>query len=436
MPEKQKINILWYTQDLRTHDQESLFRIIQEDLPFMALYIFDSNLYHEKQWDMRKTGPYRTRFLLETVDDLRQNLEKQNIPFLIRHGKPEDIFRELSGSYEIEKVFCQREWTPEEIETESRIKKVLPLTVWKKSYSQLLINPDSVNRHFEKIPKHFTVFREKLEKNRDFTVREIFVSENLMYDRPVPEAHFNNDKVTLQTLGFDDFAIDLRTAFPFYGGETEAIKRLDSYFFETGKLSRYKETRNGMEGPEYSSKFSPWLANGSLSAVTVYHEVKKYEDLHGSNESTYWLIFELLWRDFFRFVSIEFPDRMFRLNGIGKNRYSFVHDQEAINRWKEGKTESGFVNAHMLELKKTGYMSNRGRQNVSSYFCKTLNQDWRIGAAYFEELLIDYDVHSNYGNWMYVAGVGNDPRNRTFNPEHQAEMYDADKKFRKLWLRN
>ena len=88
----------------------------------------------------------------------------------------------------------------------------------------------------------------------------------------------------------------------------------------------------------------------------------------------------------------------------------------------------------MIELKSTGWMSNRGRQNVASYFAKELELDWRIGAAYFESLLVDYDVHSNYGNWMYVSGVGNDPRDRKFNVQIQAERYDINGKFRKLWL--
>ena len=100
------------------------------------------------------------------------------------------------------------------------------------------------------------------------------------------------------------------------------------------------------------------------------------------------------------------------------------------------KTADDFVNANMIELKKTGWMSNRGRQNVASYFSKNLKQDWRIGAAYFESMLLDYDVHSNYGNWMYVSGVGNDPRDRIFNLERQAQMYDANKQFRNHWLKN
>jgi deoxyribodipyrimidine photo-lyase len=90
----------------------------------------------------------------------------------------------------------------------------------------------------------------------------------------------------------------------------------------------------------------------------------------------------------------------------------------------------------MIELKKTGWMSNRGRQNVASYFAKNLLLDWRIGAAYFESQLIDYDVHSNYGNWMYLSGVGNDPRDRKFNIKTQAENYDGDFIFQNLWLSN
>ena len=86
----------------------------------------------------------------------------------------------------------------------------------------------------------------------------------------------------------------------------------------------------------------------------------------------------------------------------------------------------------MIELSKTGWMSNRGRQNVASYFSKNLLMDWRIGAAYFESQLIDYDVHSNYGNWMYVSGVGNDPRDRKFDVSWQAQKYDSWK-VQKLW---
>ncbi|TCP25914.1 DNA photolyase-like FAD binding protein [Tenacibaculum skagerrakense] len=88
----------------------------------------------------------------------------------------------------------------------------------------------------------------------------------------------------------------------------------------------------------------------------------------------------------------------------------------------------------MIELKETGWMSNRGRQNVASYFAKELQLDWRIGASYFESMLIDYDVHSNYGNWKYVSGVGNDPRDRKFNIQLQADRYDKNGNYQRTWL--
>jgi deoxyribodipyrimidine photo-lyase len=111
------------------------------------------------------------------------------------------------------------------------------------------------------------------------------------------------------------------------------------------------------------------------------------------------------------------------------------HNMYQFYEWIDGKIGVDFIDANMIELKLTGFMSNRGRQNVASYLCNDLKLNWRYGAAYFEQQLIDYDVCSNWGNWAYLAGVGNDPRgNRYFNIEKQAQDYDKDKEYRKLWL--
>lgn len=433
MPEKQKINILWFTKDLRIRDNESLYKIMQEDFPFLAVYIFDEDFFIEKQWGFRKIGQFRAKFLLETVLDLEKNLDHKKIPFLKKFGKTQAIFKQISENFDIQKIFCQKEWTQEEIDTENKIKEVLPNVKWSKSYIQLLLKPDFVKQQLDKIPLLFTTFRQKIEKN--LTIRNEFETENLVYNKSFFDLKLKKDNVTLNLLGFDDFKTNQFSAFSFSGGETEAIKRLCSYFFDTKNLSNYKEVRNGLVGEDYSSKFSSWLANGSLSAVSVYQEIKNYEAEFGGNDSTYWLFFELLWRDFFKYTSMQHRNTIFYQNGILNTEYDFKSDQNVINDWMNGETKSDFINANMLEIKNTGWMSNRGRQNVASYFCKILKQDWRTGAAYFEEMLIDYDVHSNYGNWMYLAGVGNDPRSRTFNAEKQAEQYDADKKFRNLWLK-
>ena len=113
-----------------------------------------------------------------------------------------------------------------------------------------------------------------------------------------------------------------------------------------------------------------------------------------------------------------------------------INNQILFNKWQNAETGNDFIDANMLELKLTGFMSNRGRQNVASYLCNDLKLDWRYGAAYFEQQLIDYDVSSNWGNWAYLAGVGNDPRgNRAFNIEKQANDYDKNKSYRNLWLK-
>ena len=241
---------------------------------------------------------------------------------------------------------------------------------------------------------------------------------------------------SLQALNLEFTPIDKRAAIGFNGGEFEAIKRLNHYFFKSKCISKYKETRHQMVGADYSSKFSAWLAMGCISPRFIYQELKKYETQFEANDSTYWLIFELLWRDYFRFMMKKHQQQFFLLNGIQTPKLeSKAIDLELLQKWINGKTGNDFIDANMIELKLTGFMSNRGRQNVASYFCNELELDWRYGAAYFEQQLIDYDVCSNWGNWAYIAGVGNDPRgNRYFNVEKQADDYDKKRVYRNLWL--
>jgi deoxyribodipyrimidine photo-lyase len=219
------------------------------------------------------------------------------------------------------------------------------------------------------------------------------------------------------------------------GGEDEGLKRLHEYTYGMHGIATYKETRNGLIGDAYSSKFSPWLALGSLSAKNILKTVNDYEQEFGANDSTYWMKFELLWRDFFQWTVKKHGNVCFKAGGIRGVDKKKTNDPDTFDAWRFGETEDTFVNANMKELYLTGFMSNRGRQNVASYLVHDLNQDWRVGAAWFESRLIDYDVASNWGNWMYIAGVGNDPRqDRVFNTKRQADMYDPNGEYQKLWL--
>lgn len=179
-----------------------------------------------------------------------------------------------------------------------------------------------------------------------------------------------------------------QSAFPFKGGETAALLRLKSYLWDTQAVEKYKLTRNGLLGTEYSTKFSPWLTFGCISPRRIFFEIKKYETVRVKNDSTYWVIFELLWRDYFRFIASKYENCIFFSGGLKKIKYKWNEDLEKFQKWSEGKTGVPFVDANMREMLQTGWMSNRGRQNVASFLTKDLKLDWRMGAEWFEYLLV------------------------------------------------
>jgi deoxyribodipyrimidine photo-lyase len=429
---QKKQGLVWFRNDLRVADNASLSNAIKENEKVIAVYCFDPRQFEQSKYgNFKKTEKFRTKFNIESVRELKLNLEKLNISLLVYHQNPEEIIPKIISEFDVKTVYFQEEWTKDEVRIENEIKSKTDISVvFKIVYDQFLFHPKDIPFSINDIPNVFTQFRNKCEKAskiRTESVAKAMPSSNLIENKTVVP--------NLNDLGFEDFEVDKRTAFPFKGGENQALKRMENYFWETENLSKYKETRNGLVGADFSSKFSPWLANGCISAKTIYWQICEYEQQVEKNDSTYWLIFELIWRDYFKYISMKYGQKIFKIGGILDKDYDWKTNKSAIDNWINGKTQEPFVNANMIELQKTGFMSNRGRQNVGSYFAKNLLLDWRIGAAYFESMLIDYDVHSNYGNWMYVSGVGNDPRDRKFNIKMQAENYDGENKFQDLWLK-
>lgn len=434
MSEKQKqaCNLVWFRNDLRINDNSSLTNAMKTGKKVIAVYCFDPRNFEETEFGFKKTEKFRAKFLLETVKNLQQNLRKKlNVDLFVYHDYPEKVFKSLAEKYSIEEVFLQKEWTQEEISIQKKVEKVLPKTIVTESYNQFLFHPEDIPyERFQNIPEVFTNFRKKCEYHVNVRPPENFPQPQ---DESLLEEN-TTEIPTLQNLGLQNFQQDSRSAFPYKGGENEALKRIQHYFWDTCQLQHYKETRNQLLGANYSSKLSAWLANGSISAKTIYWEVKKFEKQITKNDSTYWLIFELIWRDYFKYISLKHGNKIFQLSGILNKNLDWGSDKKILQKWINGETKEPFVNANMKEIAATGFMSNRGRQNVNSFWAKELKQDWRIGAAYFESLLIDYDLHSNWGNWMYNSGVGNDPRDRKFNIQSQAKRYDPNQKYQQTWL--
>lgn len=424
-------SIIWFRDNLRILDNPSLLKACKHE-KVIGLYCFDPRHFKIGPFGFKKTEKFRAQFLIETIVQLKKNLKALHIELLVYHKKPEDILPEIIERHGVKTIYLQKEWTSEESKVLNATRLKLSNRVdFVESYDQFLFHPEDIPYDdLNNLPEIFTAFRKKCE--RYSTVRP---SKPKPISKSVSNLISNNTEVpTLENLGFVDFKMDTRTAFPFKGGESNALKRVDEYFWETKSLATYKQTRNGLVGNNYSSKFSAWLSNGSISPRLIYWEIKKFEKEIKKNQDTYWLIFELIWRDYFKYISQKHGNKIFKIGGILNKEYHWDTNQKILDNWIKGTTSELFINANMIELLETGWMSNRGRQNVASYWSKELKQDWRIGAAYFESLLIDYDVHSNWGNWIYVSGVGNDPRDRKFNIKRQAEIYDANGIFQKLWL--
>jgi len=429
-------NLLWFRNDLRIHDNQSLHEANQQCDVLIPVYCFDPRHFEKTYlFGFEKTGFYRTKFLLESIQDLRQSLLKLDSGLIVKIGKPEDIIPALVREYKVTNIYFQREVTYEEVNVEDALTQQLQsLNCTVHSFEgHTLYSSKNLPFHINSLPNIFTQFRNQIEKNCKIEPALPSLTSKL---KPLPENLLDKGNIpSIKQLGVQEKEPDSRNQMNFIGGEAAALKRLKEYIWDLDLLKVYKQTRNGLLGINYSSKFSPWLANGCLSPKRIYEEVQKFEQEKIKNESTYWLIFELLWRDFFRFTAQKHGKRLFYSNGIQANKkVNWKTNPELFEKWSKGQTGIPFIDANMLELNATGFMSNRGRQNVASYLTKHLGLDWRMGAEYFESLLIDYDVCSNYANWAYIAGVGNDPIDRVFNPQKQAEKYDPNNEYVDYWL--
>lgn len=428
-----KTSIVWFKKDLRLHDNETLVRAIAESDEVIPVYCFDDSQFATSEFGFKKTGAFRAQFLLQSLSDLDKNLRPLGSGLVIAKGNPAHELLLLVKKYSATAIYTAAEVAHEELQTLKEVQEYIKESncTLKVFSTNTLYHTSDLPFPVHDLPDVFTAFRHKVESQS--MVRAIFSRPGYITSPPLPAMTLP----ALSDLNLSAVVADGRAAINFCGGEDSAIQRLNYYIGESRLVATYKETRNQLVGPDYSTKFSAWLACGCLSARYIYDQLKEYEYKHGANESTYWVFFELLWRDYFQFMMAKYGRKFFFRNGIKGGAAKPVDRPvyAAMQQWIAGATGVDFVDANMLELKLTGFMSNRGRQNVASYFCHDLKLDWRYGAAYFEEQLIDYDVCSNWCNWAYIAGVGNDPRsNRYFNITKQAEQYDADKRYRTLWM--
>lgn len=432
--------LLWLGNDLRLHDHEPLYTAVAEGARVVLLYCVDPRQFRALDVGWPKTGPFRARFLIESLHALRDDAREIGGELVVRSGAPEQIVPEVAVRCGAAQVFWHDEFAPEEQAVQRAVLRALDEhSIHTRTFSgHTLVHQSDLPLAMHDVPDTFSQYRNLVEKRGvpRIPIRDPLPAPTSLDPVPVHAGEIP----TLLVLGLADPAHDSRALYTFVGGEAAALRRLTQWIWNDDRLRTYKTTRNGLLDTDDSSKLSPWLSLGCLSPRTVYEEVRRYESQRVRNDDTQWLIFELHWRDYFRWVSARWGARLFAPGGLQGLRFPSrsLRDHDArvdFNRWAEGTTGFPLVDAAMRELSCTGYTSNRARQNVASFLTRVLGIDWRAGAAWFESLLIDYDVASNWGNWAYVAGVGNDARGfRFFNVHKQAAMYDPDGSFARHWL--
>ncbi|WWC71617.1 uncharacterized protein I206_105575 [Kwoniella pini CBS 10737] len=484
--------------------------------------------------NFHRTSPFRLKFLIEAIYSLKESYKQSGGNMLIAYGLPEKIIPKLikhlqNKDGKIEGLFAQREYTLEEISNYRRISSIIEKQnlgiKLEFNDSKTFIEPKELPFNpIEDTPDIYTEFRKKVEglgigldemikqplKTSEFDNDKIRVKIGNEQLKPFPELNEINlnegeggfltsesmDEVYQKLVkplldnppigGWSSTSIPKDTipklhpesAIPFEGSEMSALKRVDDYIgisredrWEGGhKAKHYKETRNGLLGEGFSTKFSVWLSLGSVSPKEIGWRVGGLLEKEGRDKevwkNVYWILFELLWRDYFQYTVLKTSlantssktkeelhpnSSLFNPDGFSSQISTYPKDlrpnpaewhqanlnnkDDPARRWCEGRTGVPFIDANMRELIQTGWMSNRGRQNVASFLTKDLYCDWRIGAEFFEMHLVDYDTCSNWGNWQYQAGVGNDPRSsRQFNPIKQANDYDENNEFVKIWI--
>lgn len=418
--------IYCFRDDLRLHDNPALQDACQRAGRLLPVWLVPPQ--ETTRWGFVRAGDRRQAFRASAAAALDAALRKQGSRLVVRHGSMAQVLPQLLAAVQAEEICCAEIATPDEQDELQalRARGVSVTSTWQSTQFE----PRRLPWAASDLPDVFTQFRQWLE--RAGAQPELPRPVAVLPPLPPDAKGLQSDPLISPVQ-----APDPRSGFPFpqehfLGGEDAAQAHLAQYLAR-GLVHGYKASRNGLLGVDYSSKLSPWFACGALSPRFVLQQLEAFEASEGASDGTAWLRFELLWRDYFKLLPLKYGRRLFAAGGL-PGKANPPHDAQAFARWIAGDTGHALVDAGMRELAATGYMGNRMRQIVASYLIHDLGCDWRAGAAWFESALIDYDCSLNQGNWLYIAGLGTDPRGgRRFNPDKQAAEHDPDGAYSRAW---
>ena len=404
MKSEQQVSIFWFRRDLRLNDNAGLYHALKSGKPVLPIFIFDEDILKK----LENKSDKRVDFIHRTLMELKSELRNIGSDLLVLHGKPIEVYNQLVKEHSVKSVFTNHDYEPYAQKRDAVISDLLSEhgIAFQTFKDQCIFEKGEVLKDDGKPYTVYTPYSKKWKAKL-----------NTFYLKSYPtDKYFINffkfdgqNPPTLEEIGFEETDVSIPS--------TEA---------ELSVLKNYHETRD-IPSIDGTSKLSVHLRFGTISIRQLAQTAMK------TNEK---FLNELIWRDFYMTILWHFPhvvDGAFR---PAYDRIEWESNQTHFEAWCKGETGYPIVDAGMRQLNQTGWMHNRVRMIVASFFTKHLLLDWRLGEAYFAQKLLDFELSSNNGGWQWAAGSGCDaaPYFRVFNPYLQTQRFDSELKYIERWV--
>lgn len=405
---KKEISVFWFRRDLRLEDNVGFTAALKTGIPVLPIFIFDKEIL-----DKLPEDDARISFIYDTLQKMREQLERDFSSSLgLYYSTPQEVFKLLSKTYNIQTVHTNRDYEPYAIKRDTAIAKILgEHNIAFKTYKDQVIFEENEIIKKDGLPYVvYTPYKNKwIEIFEANTMLELHTMSSYAVNLLKVDTELPNP--TLQEMGF-----------------VRSNITVPHYTVTPSLIEDYEATRNFPAKQNGTSRLGPHLRFGTVSVRQMVKKARAQK-----NEV---FLSELIWREFFMQILWHFPHTKDKAFKPKYDRIEWRNNEAEFEKWKTGQTGYAFVDAGMRELNTTGFMHNRVRMLVASFLCKHLLIDWRWGEAYFAQKLLDYDMSANVGNWQWAAGSGVDaaPYFRIFNPITQIDKFDKQKEYINKWV--
>lgn len=425
--------LYWVTKDLRINDNLAL-NLASQSEQLICVAVIDPKWFTVNQQQALPLGKTRLTFLLQGIHELNKNLQKLGQRLHIINADTVSSLNAICRQYAITDLVTTKRPGSYERDITKQLQQHQPQLDIHLVEQFTLFTEQALPFSLSDLPASYSKFRKAVASISPAIPQTATYQLPKQFNQPLDEYHRCWNELFVEKHLSENIKMNAQQrGYYFTGGEQAGFEQLQQYFSSSAP-ARYKEVRNKLDGWDNSSKLSAWINYGFISVTQVTNYINEFEQLHGKSASTESLYHELLWREYFQWLHYKIQDKLYQFKGLASSNPLTSFYPERFKKWCTANTPFPLVNACINELVETGYLSNRGRQIVASCLVNELSVDWRYGAAWFEQHLIDYDAAINWGNWQYIAGVGVDPRGgRHFNLKKQTQIHDPNGEYQAIW---